>query len=160
MKIYFTNVSFDKKLLFRTVARKAFKILGQPDKIELYVSFISAEEMLEINSETRGIDAVTDVLSFPSLDLFEGEIVSLDDAASMNHDSGCVILGEIAICTTIAESQATMYGHSTEREYAFLFLHGLLHLFGYDHSEPEEQERMEAMQRRILDEVRITRDDS
>jgi probable rRNA maturation factor len=75
----------------------------------------------------------------------------------INPENGRVTLGEVFICKTIAKAQAAEYGHSPEREYAFLFLHGLLHLFGYDHVDENQCEEMEALQERVLSELKILR---
>ncbi|MCL2499367.1 MAG: rRNA maturation RNase YbeY [Defluviitaleaceae bacterium] len=98
---------------------------------ELSVIFASSEEIRRINNNYRGIDDETDVLSFPGF-------------------PGSPALGDIVICMEVAERQAREYGHTPERELAFLAVHGLLHLMGYDHDTPEEEKRMCAAQEEIL----------
>lgn len=90
------------------------------------------------NREYRSVDRPTDVLSFPA---DEGdELTAPPDG----------FLGDIVISVPTAERQAKELGHSTEREVAFLTIHGMLHLLGYDHIEPEDEERMTARQREII----------
>ncbi len=126
--------------------------------IEVEIELLSPEEMQELNRNEREIDAVTDVLSFPSL---EEVVLPFDKNAypcDINPETDCVMLGEIYICLERAKEQADEYAHSLERELAFLATHGMLHLLGYDHVEEEEREEMEALQEDILNAVGITRD--
>ena len=75
----------------------------------------------------------------------------------INPDTGEIMLGDIVISVDKVLEQAESYGHTTKREYAFLIVHSMLHLFGYDHMTPEEAAEMEAKQKQILDEMNITR---
>lgn len=116
---------------------------------EIEAVIVSPEEIRELNNETRGIDRVTDVLSFPMLE-------DLDDAET--DADGSVFLGSMVICKERAVEQAEEYGHSVEREAAFLAVHSVLHLLGYDHETGEDDERkMFDKQERILTEMGITR---
>lgn len=94
-----------------------------------------------LNRGFRGVDAVTDVLTFPSR---EGDMPSGADGA---------YLGDIAVCSARARRQAASYGHSFERELAFLAVHGALHLLGYDHLNPADEEIMCRKQEQILTEL-------
>ena len=76
---------------------------------------------------------------------------------NFNPDTGEIMLGDIVISVDKVLEQAESYGHTTKREYAFLIVHSMLHLFGYDHMTPEEAAVMEAKQKQILDEMNITR---
>ncbi len=115
-----------------------------------------------LNNETRGIDKVTDVLSFPNID-FEtpADYSVLDDEDSyfdiFDPDTDEVILGDIVICLKRAKEQASEYGHSLKRELSFLTAHSILHLLGYDHMEDEERLVMEDKQNKILNNLNITR---
>ena len=100
-----------------------------------------AEEIQRLNASYRNIDRVTDVLTFPA---WEG------DAILCPPDG---YLGDIAICFERAEEQAKEYGHSLERELAFLSVHGALHLLGYDHMQPDDEKKMFAKQDEILNEL-------
>ena len=113
-----------------------------------------------INKEFREIDRPTDVLSFPMLSYENaGDFSKLEDDYddNFNPDTGEIMLGDIVISVDKVLEQAESYGHTTKREYAFLIVHSMLHLFGYDHMTPEEAAVMEAKQKQILDEMNITR---
>ena len=114
----------------------------------------------ELNRNMRGVDRTTDVLSFPLIDFnepfFESEIDE-NDCSLFNPDTGMLMLGDIVICYEKVYAQAEEYGHSVLREFAFLIVHSILHLFGYDHMEDDERIVMERMQKEILDNIGITR---
>lgn len=123
---------------------------------EVSITFVDSEEIRALNNEHRGKDAVTDVLSFPILEFDEdGNIIN----SEFDFDDELVVLGDIVICAKRAKEQAEEYGHSFEREIAFLTVHSMLHLLGYDHEGSENQEQeMFAKQREILKKMGITRD--
>lgn len=106
------------------------------------VSLVNDETIHQINNDYRHIDRVTDVISFAFND---GE-----DREALYHSEAMVVLGDIYICVDQAKRQAEEYGHSLEREMRFLFVHGLLHLLGYDHMKKEDEEVMFPLQEEIL----------
>lgn len=108
---------------------------------DVCVLITDAEEIQRLNASYRNIDRVTDVLTFPA---WEG------DAILCPPDG---YLGDIAICFERAEEQAGEYGHSLERELAFLSVHGALHLLGYDHMQPDDEKKMFEKQDEILNEL-------
>jgi len=110
------------------------------------VVFVGEEKIREINREYRGIDKVTDVISF-----------ALEDSQEEISYKSVRMLGDIYICISRAKEQAQEYGHSLKRELSFLALHGLLHLLGYDHMEKEDEKVMFELQELILNEEGITR---
>ena len=113
-----------------------------------------------INKEYRQIDRPTDVLSFPLLSYDKpGDFSFLEDEDedNFNPDTGEVMLGDIIISVEKVFEQANEYGHSPRREFAFLITHSMLHLFGYDHMEPDEAAVMETKQRAILEGLNILR---
>lgn len=114
------------------------------DNLEFNIIFVNNEKIHEINKTYRGIDRITDVISFA---LEDGEKVSLDHR----------VLGDIYISIDKAYSQALEYGHSNLREICFLAIHGLLHLLGYDHDTKEKEEVMFKKQEDILNEFGIRR---
>ena len=118
---------------------------------EVSVTFTDNEGIQEINREQRNIDAPTDVLSFP--------IMSDDDkAADTDRSNGAVLLGDIVLNLERARAQAAEYGHSYTREVAFLTVHSVLHLLGYDHLTSEEADRdMRARQDAVLGMMGIAR---
>ncbi len=109
------------------------------------VLITDAEEIQTLNCTYRDVDRVTDVLTFPAR---EG------DAILCPPDG---YLGDIAICYERAVGQAEEYGHSLERELAFLAVHGALHLLGYDHMEPADERKMLQKQEEILQAMRLSR---
>lgn len=123
---------------------------------EVSVTIVDNEAIREINCETRNIDAPTDVLSFPMLYFDEdGNIIDSD----FDMDGDVLVLGDIVISAERAESQAEEFGHSFLREIAFLTVHSMLHLLGYDHVDDPEGERiMFAKQEEILDKLGIKRE--
>jgi len=153
------NLDLDSVKAIEKVLVSALKTLNQPLKqvcFNLY--FVSEKYIKELNNQTRGIDKVTDVLSYPMLDIKAGEIINFDDyGLEIDRTNNTLTVGEIVICNQKAIKQAKKYGHSYIREVCFLFLHGLLHCLGYDHIEEEDRLVMEDMQRKILDKCNITR---
>lgn len=132
-----------------------------PYEAEVTLTLTDDAGIREINREHRGIDAPTDVLSFPMLSYAcAGDFSALEEdyEDNFNPDTGEILLGDIVISVDRVRAQAASYGHSEKREFAFLIVHSMLHLFGYDHIKPEEAAKMEEMQRRILDGMQITRD--
>lgn len=109
----------------------------------LSVSFVDNSFIHKMNKEYRGVDRPTDVISFAFLD---GE----DDKDQILHGKGPVSLGDIYISIDKAKEQAEEYAHPLERELSFLFVHGLLHLLGYDHMTKEDEEVMFKLQDEIL----------
>ena len=122
---------------------------------EVSVTFVDNEEIRVINRENRDIDKATDVLSFPMLEFDEnGDII--DSEYDMNEEY--LMLGDIVISAERAREQSIEYGHSFEREIAFLVVHSMLHLLGYDHVNSEEEEKvMFKKQEDILTKLGITR---
>ena len=115
---------------------------------ELSVTFVDKTEIQEINKMYSDKDKVTDVISF-ALEEDEPEIIGLDMPR---------VLGDIIICTDVAQEQADSYGHSFERELGFLALHGFLHLLGYEHIDEQDEKEMFGRQDQILNDYGLTRD--
>ena len=130
-----------------------------PYEVEVNLLLTMNDEIQEMNQNFRQIDRATDVLSFPMIDYEEaGNFDFLEDVMDAFHpDSGELMLGDIVISKEKVISQAEEYGHSIEREYAFLIAHSMLHLFGYDHMEEEERIVMESKQKEILEQLQILR---
>ena len=125
-----------------------------PYEAEVNVVLTDNPGICQVNLECRGVDAPTDVLSFPMVEYeepacFDG--VEEIFADCFNPESGELMLGDIMISVHKVEEQAKKYGHSQKRELAFLTAHSMLHLFGYDHMEEAERLVMEERQRRILE---------
>lgn len=139
-----TKLPFTKdleELIIRTV--KASFSYEDIAEINVSVLICDDEEIHTLNKNFRGIDRPTDVLSFPMY----------DDDGNLDEDE----LGDIVISLERAKEQSIEYGHSLEREIAFLTAHSMLHLFGYDHIEEDEQKEMFRKQEEILCKLGLTR---
>ncbi len=123
---------------------------------EVALTFVDNEAIQALNSTYRGLDQPTDVLSFAMNDEVEDDLDIVFDA-ELEIEAGDVLLGDIVISVERAKEQADEYGHSLEREIGFLFVHGFLHLIGYDHQSEEEEKLMFSKQERILQEAGLTR---
>ena len=120
------------------------------DNAQVSVTFVDNEEIHALNKEYRNVDRPTDVLSFPLGD---------ENGFDVDNSSNAILLGDIVISVEKAILQAKEYGHSTEREIAFLTVHSMLHLLGYDHETSDQDEKdMFARQEEILSQLGITRD--
>lgn len=159
MKIYYTNVGFFKRHYITKVLEAALAHLSQPsEQLEVSVSFVGEDEIRELNKEYRNNDNVTDVLSFPAVENPDRGVINVEEhATDLNPETWLLNLGDIIICLPRAKAQAKEYGHSLKREVAFLALHSLLHLLGYDHMIPEDEQQMTALQTEILDKLNIKR---
>lgn len=167
MSIYIENETekkydFDFEKLIESVTDKALEYIKCPYEAMISVTLVDGETIREINSETRNIDKVTDVLSFPMIDYGDmpGDFNGLEDYAEdyFDPDTGELNLGDIVLCVEKIDEQAKEYGHSVKREMAFLTAHSMFHLFGFDHMEDDERIRMEKMQEEVLELLGITRD--
>ena len=152
--------SFDYQTLAKKVIDFCLDYIAFPYEAEVNLTLTDNEGIHIINKEYREIDRPTDVLSFPMLSYEQpGNFDFLDneDSCDFNPDTGEAMLGDIIISVDKVLEQAESYGHSIEREYAFLITHSMLHLFGYDHMEEEEAKVMEAKQKEILLQMNILR---
>lgn len=151
--------------------------------VEISVSFVDQEEIQALNRDYRGVDAVTDVLSFP---LFEDDLDSydvadydldddseedLDDDSEYDQDDDSeddqdedseggsvpIPLGDVVICMDRVIDQAKEFGHSEEREITYLFVHSVLHLLGYDHMDEEDKREMRAREDEIMEALGVAR---
>ena len=125
--------------------------------VEISLSFVSLDEIHELNRTYRGVDRPTDVLSFP---MFES-IEELEEACRENgDDEQTVPLGDVVICMDKIIEQAEEYGHSRERETVYLFTHSVLHLLGYDHETAEDKKEMRAREEEIMDAIGLGREET
>ena len=147
------------KELAEKVINAALDYADCPYETEVNLLLTMNNEIQEMNQNFRSIDRPTDVLSFPMIDYEEaGNFDFLEDVMDAFHpESGELMLGDIVISKEKVISQAEEYGHSIEREYAFLIAHSMLHLFGYDHMEDDERLEMEQKQKEILEILQIVR---
>lgn len=142
-----------------SVEQQVYAFLGAPKSVKVNLKFVSPEEIRTLNKTTRGIDRVTDVLSYPYTNVKVGQKLKLKDyVCDIDPTDHKLLLGDIVLCVERAKEQAKEYGHSVKREICFLFCHAMLHLMGYDHIKPEDEKIMTAKQAEILNSLNITRD--
>lgn len=152
--------TFDYRELAESVVSFCLTHENFPYEAEVNLTMTDNEGIHELNREYRQIDRPTDVLSFPMLSYEQaGDFSFLTEESEddFNPDSGEVMLGDIVISVDKVLEQAESYGHSPRREFAFLIVHSMLHLFGYDHMEAEDAAVMEPKQRQILEAMQISR---
>lgn len=143
---------------FDKIADAVYKKLGQTDKLSIELDFVSPEEIQTLNREYRGVDRVTDVLSFPYLDGVKGKVIRREDFGDdIDDETDSVLIGSVCINPERAKEQAEEYGHSLKREVCYLALHGFLHCFGFDHVEKADEEEMSALANEIMDSLDIKR---
>lgn len=146
------------EVLETMVSRIVEKVLdseGCEEDYEVSISFVNDEEIRSLNKEYRGIDKATDVLSFPMLEFTEEEQEEEEEGAEYIDEE--LALGDIVISMEKTTEQAKEYGHSFERELAFLLVHGMLHLLGYDHEVEATEGEMFDRQEEILKELNFTK---
>lgn len=143
---------------FDKIADAVYKKLGQTDKLSIELDFVSPEEIQTLNREYRGVDRVTDVLSFPYLDGVKGKVIRREDFGDdIDDETDSVLIGSVCINPERAKEQAEEYEHSLKREVCYLALHGFLHCFGFDHVEKADEEEMTALANEIMDSLDIKR---
>ncbi|MDD2533769.1 MAG: rRNA maturation RNase YbeY [Eubacteriales bacterium] len=138
----------------------AKKLRAKGLRPEIAVSFVSPATIRNINRETRMIHRVTDVLSFPMLDMSDGLLKQKLTSTDYSWDDAMqpmLFLGDLVICLERAKQQAQEFNHSIEREVGFLAVHGLLHLLGYDHDTDLREALMQKRQRNYLDAIGLSR---
>ena len=144
---------FDVEDIVRQVANAALEAEGCPYEVQLNVILTDNEGIRRFNREYRGIDRETDVISFPNLDFASAADFDIDEERGADYfdpDTGELLLGDIVISVDRVKEQASAYGHSEKREFAFLVAHSMFHLCGYDHMTEEEACLMERKQEAVL----------
>ncbi len=149
-EISYLNTPEEKK--YAEIINKVFEECFKEENLydyRIYVSVILTDEenIQKINNEYRNIDKPTDVLSFP---MFEKEEI---EEAKINEE----VLGDIVVCIPVVKKQAVEYGHSEEREFAYMLVHGFYHLMGYDHIEEKDKKEMRIKEENILNRLGITK---
>ena len=143
----FKKLNEDLLERIKSVINECLDYEGYSDDYEVSLSFVTNDEIRTLNRDYRGIDKVTDVLSFPLL---------TDDEFDVEYEEQS--LGDIVISIERANEQAKEYNHSFEREICFLVCHSMFHLLGYDHMEEEEAKEMHSKEEEVLNKLSITRD--
>ena len=150
----------DYEKIIRRVVEEALDYENCPYETQVYVLLTDNEEIHQVNLAQRQIDRPTDVLSFPMAEYTHpADFSDLEEREpdAFHPETGELMLGDILISMDKVREQAAEYGHSEQRELAFLVAHSMLHLMGYDHMEEEERRLMEERQRGIMEKVNILR---
>ncbi len=145
-----SGISVDEASIV-SMARFALSSMRVDPLAELSVLVVDLESMAELHERWMDLPGPTDVMAFP-MDEMDG--ARRPDAV----DLGPTLLGDVVLCPAFARDQARKAGHSLLDELHLLTVHGVLHLLGYDHAEPDEEREMFALQQRILDDYRSARD--
>lgn len=154
------QLDFDYEALQKSVIMECLDFEKCPYEAEVSILLTDDEQIKQLNQQFRGIDRSTDVLSFPLVEYdAPGDFSKLEDNAAdwFHPETGELLLGDIVISIERAKLQAKEYGHSVEREIAFLTAHSMFHLFGYDHMEDSERIIMEEKQNNVLEKLQILR---
>lgn len=155
--IRISGANLKERALVRKVEKATFKHLGQKDFFLIDITVVDEDTIKNLNASARGVDKVTDVLSFPCFEKLDLP-VDKSEFSEFDYDGSHVLLGSIMICRKRAEEQAKEYGHSYARELGFLACHGFLHILGFDHIGPEDEKVMIAHQKAIMNAVGLKRD--
>lgn len=144
---------FDYLKLYEYASERVLDMEGCPYEACVSLILTDDEQIRQINKENRNIDSATDVLSFPLVHYDKpSDFMDLeDDADNFDPESGELVLGDIVLSVDHVMAQAVEYGHDIQREYAFLIVHSMLHLCGYDHIEEADRQLMEERQKVIME---------
>ena len=151
------------EILAEKVMRKCFEVEKiNPTSLYVCITLTTPKNIRQANRKYRGIDKETDVLSFPmfekeELDKMTKEYQSEDWKVELGDSVRQEVMGDIIISIEKVQEQAKEYGHSFEREFAYMMVHGFYHLRGYDHMEEEEKKVMREKEERVLTQLKINR---
>lgn len=138
-----SGVAVDERAI-SSVARHVLGALGINPLAELSILVVDVAAMTTLHKQWMDLDGPTDVMSFP--------MDTLDDKPGIEVDPGPALLGDVILCPEVAAQQAEAAGHSTDAELFLLTTHGVLHLLGYDHGDPDEEREMFELQSRLVTE--------
>lgn len=147
--------------IIEKVIQKCFEVEHiNPTSLYICVTLTNPKNIREINKEYRNTDKETDVLSFPMFEKDElDKLIAKNLLKTLDLKDGVLqdIMGDIIISIERVEEQAKEYGHSFEREFAYMLVHGFYHLRGYDHMVEEEKTKMREKEENVLSQLNITR---
>ena len=147
------NKQYDE--IIKKVVEQCFREENMEDsKLYISITLTTPEHIHEINKQYRNVDRTTDVLSFP---MFEKK--EIDEKINNNDFEHEDVLGDIVISIEQVEKQAKEYGHSFEREFAYMLVHGFYHLMGYDHIKEEDKVIMRPKEENVLEKLGIRREE-
>ncbi len=164
MNIIFEN--FKSKLAknsipnLTTALNAVVEELGITNELELTVAIVNKRTIKTMNKNTRGLNKVTDVLSYPTLPLTPSNVVELPKLLTkqefkndVNPETGNLFLGDVLLCLPVVKKQAKEFGSGFLREICYMTVHGMLHLLGYDHYEPEHKASMREVEEKVLSKI-------
>ncbi len=156
---YIDTLGLDIELMIKNAVKASVEYVNCPFYVDISVTLTDNEQIQVINNEQRDINKPTDVLSFPMVEYEEGfTFDSLEQSPHLFHpESGELLLGDIVLSMDKVKEQSKEFNHSIEREFTFLIVHSMLHLFGYDHIEVKDRVLMEKAQSEIMDILKIYR---
>lgn len=149
-----SQVSAAQLTLVKDLLQYAAQKLQLKDNTEMSVTITTNPAIKKLNKQYRGVDRATDVLSFAAEESGDETPIVMDPELAAELPAN---LGDLFVSIDKVAEQAKFLGHSTDRELGFLVVHGFLHLNGYDHEQPADEQRMFALQRAILDDYGLTR---
>ena len=154
------HIVFDSDLPEEGLSRLADALDGlwEGDSLSAEILLVSEEEIRALNARERGVDSVTDVLSFPSMEDIRGVPILAEEHGEELDEDGNVFLGSVVICEKRAREQAREYGHSFERELWYLAVHGILHCLGHDHMTEADKREMREKEELVMKKLDLRRD--
>ena len=155
----FGKVDSSILLNLNNVYNYVLKKFSLPKNVQVNLNFVTEKQIQKLNAQTRNINSVTDVLTYPYINAKPNKKFNIKDyKLDVDISTNILTIGDIYICSNRAKQQANEFGHSLLREICFLFCHGMLHILGYDHIKAEDAQLMENLQNEILNALNITRE--
>lgn len=153
------DLNDEESVIAQKVVNEVLRIKGiSLEEVDIDITIVDDETIRELNRDNRGIDKVTDVLTFPNVDIVLPFNLGDYDEYDLNPETGALNLGEIIIARNVMVVNASEYGHSATRECAFLVTHGMLHLLGYDHIDEADRAEMRRNEEEVLNNLGFTRE--
>ena len=150
---YTKKAPADFSALYRAVEEE----LGIAERYSVELLFVGEKRIKDTNRDFRGVDRVTDILSFPTTEVAAGTLPTAKAYPFEVDEEGNLFIGSLMVCNKRVKQQAKEYGHSEERELNYLLCHGLLHLLGYDHMVEEDKRLMRAKEEAVMARMNLTR---
>ena len=150
---YTKKAPADFSALYRAVEEE----LGITERYSVELLFVGEKRIKDTNRDFRGVDRVTDILSFPTTEVAAGTLPTAKAYPFEVDEEDNLFIGSLMVCNKRVKQQAKEYGHSEERELNYLLCHGLLHLLGYDHMVEEDKRLMRAKEEAVMARMNLTR---